>query len=109
MKSLTSAELEGLRQAHEVFDFLKKYAAGFEHAVFLDTADMVGIRESRHIKGKYWMTGEDALAVGFRRIQLRSWPQIWILITKIILVAALLRSRTDHILEFHIVACCHRE
>ena len=44
------------------YDFLKKYAAGFEHAVFLDTADMVGIRESRHIKGKYWMTGEDALA-----------------------------------------------
>ena len=62
VKSLTSAELEGLRQAHEVFDFLKKYAAGFEHAVFLDTADMVGIRESRHIKGKYWMTGEDVLA-----------------------------------------------
>lgn len=62
VKSLTSAELEGLRQAHEVFDFLKKYAAGFEHVVFLDTADMVGIRESRHIKGKYWMTGEDVLA-----------------------------------------------
>lgn len=55
----TRAEVEGLFQAHKVFDFLKKYAAGFENAIFLDTADTVGIRETRHIEGLYRMTGED--------------------------------------------------
>ncbi len=56
---LTRAELEGLFQAHKVYDFLKKYAVGFEEAEFIDTADTVGIRESRHIEGLYRLTGED--------------------------------------------------
>ena len=34
-EDLTRAELEGLRQAHQVFGFLKKYAPGFENARFL--------------------------------------------------------------------------
>jgi hypothetical protein len=58
-EDLTRAELEGLQQVHHVFDFLKKYAAGFENAKFMDTAGTVGIRESRHIEGLYKLKGDD--------------------------------------------------
>ena len=58
-EDLTRAELEGLRQVYKVFGFLKRYAAGFEHASLIDVADTVGIRETRHIQGRYRMTGED--------------------------------------------------
>ena len=61
-EDLTRAELEGLRQAHKVFAFLKKYAAGFENARFMDTAGMVGVRESRHIQGLDKVTEEDVRA-----------------------------------------------
>lgn len=56
---LTRAEVEGLFQAHKVYKFLKKYGAGFENACFLDTAETIGIRETRHIEGFYRMTGDD--------------------------------------------------
>ncbi len=71
-EDLTYAEIEGLRQAHKVFAFLKKYGAGFENAVFLDTAGMIGIRETRHIQGisrlsaadvKACLVPEDSIAV----------------------------------------------
>lgn len=56
---LTRAEVEGLFQAYKVYKFLKKYGAGFENACFLDTAETIGIRETRHIEGFYRMTGDD--------------------------------------------------
>lgn len=61
-EDLTRAEIEGLRQAHRVFDFLKKYAPGFENAVFMDTADTIGIRETRHIDGIRRLTVADVKA-----------------------------------------------
>ena len=61
-EDLTRAELTGLKQAHKVFDFMKKYAVGFENAKFIGTADTVGIRETRHIDGKYCLTAEDVEA-----------------------------------------------
>lgn len=61
-EDLTRAELEGLRQAHKVFGFLKQYAIGFENAHFLGTAGTIGIRETRHITGMYRLTVEDVRA-----------------------------------------------
>jgi hypothetical protein len=58
-EDLTRGEIEGLRQAHKVFDFLKKYAAGFENARFMGTADTLGIRETRHIDGIKRLTAGD--------------------------------------------------
>jgi len=60
-ESLTKAEIEGRRQADEIFRFLKKYVPGCEHARLKATASYVGIRESRHIQGDYRLTGEDLL------------------------------------------------
>ena len=61
-EDLTRAEIEGLRQAHKAFDFLKKYAVGFENAHFLGTADTIGIRETRHIDGRHKLTKEEIKA-----------------------------------------------
>ncbi len=61
-EDLTRAEIEGLRQAHKVYDFLKKYAVGFENARFMGTAASIGIRETRHIDGVKRLTAEDVTA-----------------------------------------------
>lgn len=60
-RSLTDAEIEGRRQADEIFRFLKKYVPGCEDARLTATASYVGIRESRHIKGEYRLTAKDLL------------------------------------------------
>jgi len=41
--------------------FFRKYVPGFEDAYLLQTADLVGIRESRRIKGDYTLTKDDVL------------------------------------------------
>lgn len=61
-EDLTKAELIGLEQVHKIFNFLKKYAIGFENAKFIGTASMIGVRESRHIHGKYILTADDVKA-----------------------------------------------
>lgn len=60
-ESLTRAEIEGRRQADEILRFLRKYVPGCENARMKATASCIGIRESRHIVGDYWLTGEDLL------------------------------------------------
>ena len=57
-EDLTRAEIEGTKQAVKAFNFLKKYAPGFENAGFMGTAAAIGVRETRHIHGKFWLTGE---------------------------------------------------
>ncbi len=60
-EDLTKAELIGMKQAHKVFDFMKKYAVGFENAKFMGTAARIGIRETRHIDGLYKLTADDVI------------------------------------------------
>ncbi|MBO5938077.1 MAG: FAD-dependent oxidoreductase [Clostridia bacterium] len=61
-ESVTAAEIEGRRQADEIFRFLKKYVPGCEKATIKSTASHLGIRESRHILGEYRLRAEDLLA-----------------------------------------------
>jgi hypothetical protein len=61
-EDLTRAEIEGMRQAHKVFDFMKKHAPGFENARFMGTASAIGIRETRHIEGIKKLTADDVNA-----------------------------------------------
>jgi hypothetical protein len=58
-EDLTRAELLGMDQANRVFDFLRKFAVGFENAKFMGTAATIGIRETRHIDGRYRLTVDD--------------------------------------------------
>ena len=56
---LTDAEIEGRKQAWEIFSVLKKYAPGFENSHLISTGPNMGIRESRRINGAYILTEED--------------------------------------------------
>jgi len=62
-QSLTQAEME-IRsvQIPGIYKFLKKYAPGFENSILLETAPLIGTRESRRIVGQYTLTGEDVMA-----------------------------------------------
>ncbi len=59
--SMSLAEMEGRRQAHEVERFLIKWVAGFENAVMVYTGPQIGVRSSRQIKGRYTLTGQDVV------------------------------------------------
>lgn len=59
---LSKAEMEGRKQALELYRFLKKRAVGFENAVLMYTGPNLGIRESRKIMGKYKLTTDDMFA-----------------------------------------------
>lgn len=54
------AEIDGRRQIESVSEFMIKYVPGFEKAWVNDTSNEVGTRETRHIKGVYTLTAEDA-------------------------------------------------
>ena len=61
-ESMSAAEIEGRRQADEIFRFLKKYVPGCENATIKSTASHLGIRESRHILGEYRLLADDLLS-----------------------------------------------
>jgi hypothetical protein len=59
---LSLAEIEGRRQAWEVFAFLKKHIPGFSNSVFLNTASRIGVRSSRRMVGVYTLTVDDIIS-----------------------------------------------
>jgi hypothetical protein len=59
---LTAAELDARRQAHELAAFLRADVAGFERAYLQQCAAQIGVRESRRIRGRYALTGDDVVA-----------------------------------------------
>lgn len=62
-EDLTRAEIEGRRQMMELMRFFRKWLPGFENCTLHDTASMIGVRETRRIKGEYTLTLDD-LATG---------------------------------------------
>jgi hypothetical protein len=58
-KEITDAMLSGRKQIEATFRFMKAFIPGFEKAFIMDTASMLGIRESRRITGDYVFTEED--------------------------------------------------
>ena len=59
---LTSAEIEGRRQAEVYAAFLKDFVPGYEKSVLADLSTQIGVRESRRIFGEYRLTKKDVLA-----------------------------------------------
>lgn len=51
--------MEVRRQAYCAFDFLTRFVGGFERAVLLDVAPVLGVRETRRIRGDYVLTESD--------------------------------------------------
>ena len=58
---LTNAEVEGRRQAFEIFRLFKERFPGFSGASLIKTAAQIGVRETRRIRGLYVISGEDVL------------------------------------------------
>lgn len=60
--SITRAEVEGRRQAWELYGFLRKRIPGFSGAHLLFTGPRIGIRSSRRLRGQYRLTAQDILS-----------------------------------------------
>ena len=60
-EDLTIATIQGRKDIREIADFFKKHLKGFEKSFLIDTAPMIGIRETRCIIGEYVLTKEDIL------------------------------------------------
>jgi glycine/D-amino acid oxidase-like deaminating enzyme len=59
---LTSAEIEGRRQALEYFRFLRDKVPGYENASLGGLSTQIGVRESRRILGEYRLTRSDVIS-----------------------------------------------
>jgi hypothetical protein len=58
-KELTDAVVSGRKQIEATFRFMKAFIPGFEKAFIMDSASILGIRESRRITGDYIFTEDD--------------------------------------------------
>jgi hypothetical protein len=58
---LTRATIEGRRQAAVLVNVFRRYLPGCEACYLLDTAQYLGVRETRRIVGQYTLTVEDVL------------------------------------------------
>jgi len=57
--SMTRAHREGRRQIYEIMDFLREWIPGFGFCQLTGEAPLLGIREVRRIRGKYFLTGDE--------------------------------------------------
>ena len=58
-RSMTAAHMEARRQVLDSYRVLHEETPGFENARLTQVASVLGVRESRHIEGKYKITVED--------------------------------------------------
>jgi hypothetical protein len=59
---LSAAEAEGRWQSREYARFLIDNVPGYENAALSGVSTQIGVRETRRIKGDYWLTREDVLS-----------------------------------------------
>lgn len=60
-ESLTRGEIEGRKQVEHIMAFIRKYIPGCADAKLMASGSTLGIRESRHIMGKYVLGLDDVL------------------------------------------------
>ncbi len=56
---LTATALDQRQQIKEMVEFYRRYVPGFEDCWLIDSAPLLGVRDSRRIIGEYVLTGED--------------------------------------------------
>lgn len=61
VEDLTKAELTCRKQMLPIVKFLREYAPGYENCYIIGAASLIGIRETRHFKGKKTMNEKDIL------------------------------------------------
>lgn len=67
VRDLTQAELDGRRQVQPIVEFLRKNAPGFQNAYVTGMPAVIGVRETRRIRGVESLVVEDLFAG-------RKWP-----------------------------------
>ena len=60
-EDLTKATLTCRRQMDDIVEYLRKFVPGYENCFVLSSASLIGVRETRHFKGKYTLTEQDIL------------------------------------------------
>lgn len=60
-EDLTKATLVCRRQMDDIVKYLRRFVPGYENCFVISSASLVGIRETRHFKGKYTLTEQDIL------------------------------------------------
>src|SRR5208283_4865530 len=60
-EQLTSAEIEGRRQAFVYEDFLRDMVPGYEKSKIIGLSHHIGVRETRRVYGEYRLTKEDCI------------------------------------------------
>ena len=61
-ESMTNAHMKARRQVLDAYSVLKDKTEGFENAKVTQVASVLGVRESRHIEGKYKITVDDIIS-----------------------------------------------
>lgn len=74
--ALTKGEIDGRRQAAEVFGFIKSELPGFDRSYIVDIGPEIGVRETRRVLGSYQLTEEDVLGCADFEdsIGVNGWP-----------------------------------
>ena len=60
-EDLTRASATCRRQMEDLVKFLREFVPGYENCFVISSASLIGIRETRHFKGKYTLTEQDIL------------------------------------------------
>ena len=60
-EDLTKATLTCRRQMDDIVKYLREFVPGYENCFIISSASLIGIRETRHFKGKYTLTEQDIL------------------------------------------------
>lgn len=60
-EDLTKATIACRNQLDNIIQYLRQYVPGYENCFIISSASLIGIRETRHFKGKYTLTQEDIL------------------------------------------------
>ncbi|WP_426184916.1 FAD-dependent oxidoreductase [Microbacterium sp. TWP3-1-2b2] len=75
-RDLTRAEVQGRRDAHTLFEYLRDHVDGFEDGRLERTSPTIGIRETRRLVGVATLTGDEIRAgeQAEDSIALGAWP-----------------------------------
>ena len=64
-EDLTKAKIETQLQTSEIVKFLREFVPGYEECYLSETAELIGIRETRHFHGEKVLTEDDIRDAGF--------------------------------------------
>lgn len=62
LNGYTAAAVDLRQQMEKIVAFLRNHIEGYENIRIKDSSDVVGVRESRRVMGKYLLTAEDLIA-----------------------------------------------